>query len=156
MGQPAARVGDLHAHIPPFPLIGGPVMPPGQLNVWIGGMPAARVTDLCVCIPAVAPPTPPPTTPIAMGSFGVFIGGMPAARMGDPTACLGIITTGCPTVWIGHIGMGSGPAFANISLLNLQIIIRDMPKTMKPMFKQMLALSNGASNGTPFCEVCNQ
>jgi uncharacterized Zn-binding protein involved in type VI secretion len=31
----------------------------------------------------------------------VFIGGFPAARTGDKTACGAMLTTGCPTVWIG-------------------------------------------------------
>jgi uncharacterized Zn-binding protein involved in type VI secretion len=76
MAQPAARVGDMH--VCPMvtglvPHIGGPVMPPGCPTVFIGGMPAARVGDLCTCIG-------PPDT-IAMGSATVLIGGMPAARM---------------------------------------------------------------------------
>ena len=48
MGQPAARVGDMHAcPIPvPIPHVGGPILPPGALTVLIGGMPAARMGDL--------------------------------------------------------------------------------------------------------------
>jgi uncharacterized Zn-binding protein involved in type VI secretion len=96
MAQPAARVGDMH--VCPMvtglvPHIGGPVMPPGCPTVFIGGMPAARVGDLCTCIG-------PPDT-IAMGSATVLIGGMPAARMGDSTVHGGAIVAGCPTVLIG-------------------------------------------------------
>lgn len=42
------------------------------------GMPAARATDLCVCVG-------PPDT-ILPGSPTVLIGSLPAARLGDPTA----------------------------------------------------------------------
>ncbi len=98
MGQPAARVGDMHVcpmvtpAVPPVPHVGGPVMPPGAPKVLIGGMPAARVGDMCTC---VGPPDV-----IAMGSFKVLIGGMPAARMGDVTAHGGSIVLGCFTVLI--------------------------------------------------------
>ncbi len=92
----AARVGDMH--VCPIvtgtvPHVGGPVMPPGEPTVMIGGMPAARVNDMCTC-------TGPPDT-IVMGSATVMIGGMPAARMGDSTAHGGSIVIGCPTVNIG-------------------------------------------------------
>jgi uncharacterized Zn-binding protein involved in type VI secretion len=76
----------------PKPHVGGPVLPPGALTVLIGGMPAARVGDMCTC-------TGPPDT-IAMGSTTVLIGGQPAARMGDQTAHGGVITLGFPTVMI--------------------------------------------------------
>jgi uncharacterized Zn-binding protein involved in type VI secretion len=93
--MPAARVGDMH--VCPMitvlvPHVGGPILPPGGIPVLIGGMPAARVTDMCVC---VGPPDL-----IALGSFTVLIGGMPAARMGDLTAHGGTIILGCPTVLI--------------------------------------------------------
>ena len=96
MGQPAARAGDMH--VCPLvsgtvPHVGGPVLPPGCPTVLIGGMPAARVGDMCTC---VGPPDA-----IALGSFTVMIGGMPAARMGDMTAHGGSIVIGCPTVLIG-------------------------------------------------------
>ena len=96
MPQPAARITDMH--VCPMvtgivPHVGGPILPPGGIPVLIGGMPAARVTDLCVC---VGPPDM-----IALGSFMVLIGGMPAARMGDMTAHGGVIVMGYPTVLIG-------------------------------------------------------
>lgn len=74
------------------PHVGGPILPPGGLLVLIGGQPAARVGDMCVC---VGPPDV-----IALGSFTVLIGGQPAARMGDITAHGGAIVAGCPTVLI--------------------------------------------------------
>ncbi len=93
---PAARVGDMH--VCPMvtgvvPHVGGPIMPPGCPTVLIGGVPAARVGDLCVC--AGGPDV------IALGSMTVVIGGQPAARLGDMTAHGGAITVGLPTVMIG-------------------------------------------------------
>jgi uncharacterized Zn-binding protein involved in type VI secretion len=76
----------------PKPHVGGPIIM-GYPTVMIGGMPAARVGDTCVC---VGPPDS-----IIMGSFTVMIGGMPAARIGDNTAHGGVIVMGCPTVMIG-------------------------------------------------------
>ena len=75
------------------PHVGGPLIPPGCPTVLIGGMPAARVSDMCIC-------TGPPDI-IVLGSATVMIGGMPAARMGDTTAHGGTIVIGCPTVIIG-------------------------------------------------------
>jgi uncharacterized Zn-binding protein involved in type VI secretion len=91
---PAARVSDMH--VCPMvtaivPHVGGPISL-GCFTVLIGGLPAARVGDMCVC---VGPPDV-----IALGSFTVLIGGMPAARMGDLTAHGGSIVLGCPTVII--------------------------------------------------------
>lgn len=100
MGQPAARVGDLHtcpmqtpAFPSPIPHVGGPISPPGNLTVLIGGLPAAALGDPCIC-------TGPPDA-IAKGSATVLIGNRPAARMGDSTAHGGVITVGFPTVLIG-------------------------------------------------------
>lgn len=96
---PAARVTDFHAcpmvtpGVPPVPHVGGPITGPGMPNVLIGGLPAACLGDLCVC---VGPPDS-----IIKGSATVQIGGRPAARMGDSTAHGGTITLGLPTVLIG-------------------------------------------------------
>jgi uncharacterized Zn-binding protein involved in type VI secretion len=73
--------------------VGGPILPPCCPTVLIGGLPAARVTDLATC---VGPPDI-----IVLGSFTVLIGGLPAARMGDLTAHGGSIVLGFPTVLIG-------------------------------------------------------
>ena len=93
---PAARVGDMHT-CPMLtvlvPHVGGPIMPPGAPTVLIGGIPAAVMGGMCVC---VGPPDS-----IIKGSATVLIGGMPAARMGDNTAHGGVIVLGLPTVMIG-------------------------------------------------------
>ena len=96
MGQPAARISDHHTcpmTTGPVPHVGGPILPPGEATVLIGGMPAARSGDMCLCVG--------PIDSIAMGSTTVFIGGMPAARMGDPTTHGGTIVMGDATVIIG-------------------------------------------------------
>ena len=94
----AARIGDMHVcpmvtpGTPPIPHVGGPVTV-GFPTVLIGGQPAARQGDMCIC---VGPPDA-----IAMGSPTVLIGYMPAARLGDSTVHGGTIVIGCPTVMIG-------------------------------------------------------
>ncbi|MEA3063766.1 MAG: hypothetical protein QOJ27_194 [Sphingomonadales bacterium] len=96
---PAARVTDMHTcpmvtpGVPPVPHVGGPITGPGMPTVLIGGLPAACVGDLCVC---VGPPDS-----VVKGSATVTIGGRPAARMGDSTAHGGTIVLGLPTVMIG-------------------------------------------------------
>lgn len=92
----AARVSDMHTCpmvTGVVPHVGGPVMPPGNITVLIGSLPAATVGDMLVC--AGGPDM------IAKGSATVMIGGKPAARMGDTTAHGGIIVLGCMTVIIG-------------------------------------------------------
>ena len=96
MGKPASRITDMH--VCPMvdvlvPHVGGPILPPGCPTVLIGGLPAARVSDMAVCVG-------PPDT-IVLGSLTVLIGKLPAARMGDLTAHGGTIVLGLPTVLIG-------------------------------------------------------
>jgi uncharacterized Zn-binding protein involved in type VI secretion len=97
MSQPAARIGDMHMcpmvtpGVPPIPHVGGPILM-GAPTVLIGGVPAARIGDTCLC---VGPPDV-----VAMGSPKVLIGGSPAARIGDTTAHGGSIVLGCFTVLI--------------------------------------------------------
>jgi uncharacterized Zn-binding protein involved in type VI secretion len=92
----AARVTDMH--VCPMvtgvvPHVGGPVLPPGSVTVFIGGLPAATLGDMLTC--AGGPDT------IIMGSGTVLINGKPAARTGDATAHGGVIVLGCLTVNIG-------------------------------------------------------
>jgi uncharacterized Zn-binding protein involved in type VI secretion len=96
MGQPAARLSDLHTCpmcTGPVPHVGGPIIAPGQPTVLVGNLPAARVTDQLVC---VGPPDV-----ILRGSATVLIGKLPAARLGDNTAHGGVIVFGWPTVLVG-------------------------------------------------------
>jgi uncharacterized Zn-binding protein involved in type VI secretion len=92
----AARVSDMHT-CPMVtvlvPHVGGPILPPGSINVLIGGLPAATLGDMLVC-------AGPPDV-IVTGSATVMIGGKPAARVGDTTAHGGVIMLGCFTVIIG-------------------------------------------------------
>ncbi|MQX34903.1 PAAR domain-containing protein [Roseospira navarrensis] len=96
MGQPAARIGDMHTcpmvNPGPVPHVGGPIIK-GQPNVLTCKMPQARISDLATC---VGPPDV-----IVKGAFTCLVGGMPAARMGDNTVHGGVIVMGCPTVLIG-------------------------------------------------------
>ena len=95
MGQPAARITDMHT-CPVVtllvPHVGGPIVS-GFFTVITGGMPQARVSDVATC---VGPPDS-----IVRGSSTVIVGGMPAARIGDMTAHGGVIVQGWPTVLIG-------------------------------------------------------
>ena len=104
--QPAARLTDMH--VCPMvtgvvPHVGGPISAPGKPTVLIGGLPAARLGDMAVC---VGPPDS-----VIMGSPKVLIGGQPAARVTDMQTCPmvtgvvphvgGPISLGCFTVLIG-------------------------------------------------------
>ena len=99
---PAARITDMHLcpmFNGPVPHVGGPILPAGCPTVLIGGLPAARVGDLLVC---VGPPDV-----IAQGSPTVLIGGSMAARMGDMTAHAGVIILGAFNVLIGESAQGA-------------------------------------------------
>lgn len=102
---PAARISDMHTcpmvtpGTPPVPHVGGPILPAGCPTVLIGNLPAARVSDMAVC---VGPPDV-----IVKGSMTVLVGNMPAARIGDQTVHGGVIVAGFPTVMIGDSGSGS-------------------------------------------------
>ena len=96
MGFPAARLTDMH--VCPMvdgliPHVGGPIMPPCSVTVLIGSLPAARVTDMAMCVGAPAN--------IVKGSATVFINSLPAARILDNTAHGGMIVLGCFTVLVG-------------------------------------------------------
>lgn len=99
MGMPQSRITDMHVcpmvtpGVPPIPHVGGPILPPGAVTVLVGMLPAARVTDMCVC---VGPPDV-----IVKGSVTVLIMNLPAARIGDMTAHGGNIVMGMPTVLTG-------------------------------------------------------
>jgi uncharacterized Zn-binding protein involved in type VI secretion len=95
MGQPAARIGDMH--VCPMvtvlvPHVGGAITL-GCPTVLVQGVPQARITDIAVC---VGPPNM-----VAKGSPTVLVGGIPAARMGDTNAHGGAIVMGCFTVLLG-------------------------------------------------------
>ena len=80
-------------NIVPIPHVGGPIVGPGAATVLIGGLPAAVVGDMCVCIG--------PPDSITKGSSTVTLEGKAAARMGDATAHGGKLLSMCPTVLIG-------------------------------------------------------
>lgn len=95
--KPAARSGDMHmcpAQTPPLPVphVGGPVLP-APVTVLVGGLPAATLGQMCLCIGV--------PDSIITGSMTVLINNKPAVRMGDSTAHGGIIVSGMPSVLIG-------------------------------------------------------
>lgn len=80
MSKPAVRIGDMHVcpkTTGSVPHVGGPIIQ-GSANVFIGGMPAAKVGDKLVCIG--------PPDSVKKGSGSVFINKKAAARLGDDTA----------------------------------------------------------------------
>ena len=178
---PAARLTDMH--VCPMvtgivPHVGGPIVAPGEPTVLIEFLPAARMTDMLVC---VGPPDM-----IMMGSPTVLIGFLMAARMGDPTVHGGVIVLGAPTVMIGEVGMGmpatvvvtpaaggsggaggaggdaaAGPAETGGSGITAGAGRQDSWDPGQYIlaggsYAMGGALAQAADNGTPFCEVCSQ
>ncbi|MEV8629644.1 PAAR domain-containing protein [Streptomyces sp. NPDC051079] len=102
----AARTGDPTDH-------GGRIAtpPPGAAasvaTVLIGGLPAAVVGSLHVCVvpphAATGPANVVLPSPAGLVSGAVLIGGLPAARARDRTACGATILTGAPNVLIGGV-----------------------------------------------------
>ena len=105
----AARVGDEHvcSHVERgAPHVGGPIVKPGAETVLIGGEPAARVGDRCVCLGGEY-------DVINDGEPTILIGGRPAARKGDSTGG-GVIVEGDDTVQLGSARrMGRDPRGAH-------------------------------------------
>ena len=100
-GPPQARIFDFHACFTPapppappvpIPVPGLPIFMPCVPTVLVGGLPAARITDMT---------NPAFPHPIITGSMSVLIGGMPAARIGDSVFCGGVIMKGEFTVLVG-------------------------------------------------------
>ena len=151
MGQPAARLTDMH--VCPMvtgivPHVGGPIIM-GSFNVFTGKLPQAKVTDPLVC---VGPPDM-----IVKGSTGVFVNNMPAARLGDLTAHGGVIVMGLPTVLIGET-MGGGGGGAGGPPMSGSASATAGGGTVSLAFtnfqQQVQTLLNAAKTGAPFCEAC--
>lgn len=145
MSRPAARITD--PHVCPMvtgtvPHVGGPILPPAQLNVLTGFLPQARIGDKAVC-------NGPPDV-IALGSFTVLVGGSPAARMGDITAHGGVIVMGQMNVLIGDAG-SADPMSVGKALLNLPIGLEGQGTAGAAMKD---ALIGAAKDAMPFCEQC--
>jgi uncharacterized Zn-binding protein involved in type VI secretion len=118
----AARITDAHvcpATTGPAAHVGGPITGPGEQTVRIGGLAAARVTDLATCVGG-------PDAVVA-GSLTTLIGGLPAARMGDMTVHGGSVVAGIPTVRIGD----GGPGISAVHRGNMLFIIDRNLKTIK-------------------------
>jgi uncharacterized Zn-binding protein involved in type VI secretion len=151
---PAARLTDMHTcpmvtpGTPPIPHVGGPILPPCEPTVLIGMLPAARVTDMALC---VGPPDS-----IVMGSPTVLIGNLMAARIGDPTTHGGVIVMGEPTVMIGEVGMGS-PVIVT-PMPPLVALAEAMGAAPSPAASSVgtaaQALAHAAFQATPFILPC--
>lgn len=128
------------------PHVGGPILPPCMPTVLIGGLPAARVGDMCTC---VGPPDV-----IVMGSFTVLIGGQPAARIGDLTAHGGTIVMGQPNVLIGDAGSGGGFMGAGMAKAGGGGGLLANAEAFSAPVEQAEALKQAAKDGVPFCEIC--
>jgi len=141
MGQPAARLTDMH--VCPMvtgivPHVGGPILPVCAPTVLTGKLPQARVTDMLTC---VGPPDV-----IVKGSATVLVSGLPAARMLDTTAHGGVIMLGCFTVLIGDSAGGGGGGGGGGALASAASFAN--PKA------QAATLKAAAKAGTPFVERC--
>lgn len=99
----------------------------------VGGMPASRVSDPCVCVG--------PMDTIAKGATSVLIEGKPAARISDTTAHGGVIVSGFPTVLIGDKGGGAGGGSHS---------------AMAGLSRQANTLLSAAREQSPFCEQCEE
>jgi uncharacterized Zn-binding protein involved in type VI secretion len=154
MGKPAARLTDMHTcpmvtpGLPPIPHVGGPITGPGCPTVLIGGLPAAVMGDMCVCVG-------PPDT-IILGSTGVMIGGKPAARMGDQCAHGGAITVGCPTVMIGETASGGAGGLGAMPVNLLLDVMNAMPDKMALRTAQIASLKQAAIDGEFGCKICKR
>lgn len=148
MGQPAARVTDIHN----CPIHnGGPIVAPCRPTVLTGKLPQARVTDQATCGSS--------TDTIASGAATVLVGGLPAARMGDPTAHGGAIASGLPTVLIGTAGGGGGGGLGNsrarvASGMSQTGAMLSTAAAMMAPNRQAAVYKNAAKDGTPFCARC--
>lgn len=144
MGQPAARISDMHTcpmvSPGPVPHVGGPIVK-GAPNVLTCGMPQSRVSDLATC---VGPPDV-----IVKGSATVLVGSLPAARLGDNTAHGGVIVSGAPTVLIGDGGGSGGGGGGGTTVATGTG--SDGISSPGSQAKAMIAASEA---GTPFCAVC--
>jgi uncharacterized Zn-binding protein involved in type VI secretion len=76
---PVARLGDTGTH--------GGAITTGSLDVFVNGLPVARVTDIYTC-PIHGP------NAIIQGSSRLTANGLQVARIGDPTACGATIASG--------------------------------------------------------------
>jgi uncharacterized Zn-binding protein involved in type VI secretion len=90
MGKPAIRVTDQYIN-PSMSGAASPIAAPGSTDVFIGNLPAIRMSDALAPIPDTYIPT----------SVTVLINNVPAAVTGDLTSQSGSLLMGDATVLIG-------------------------------------------------------
>lgn len=97
MTKPAARLTDVQVctlNTAGVAHVGGPISIVAPRTVFVNGLMAATIQDLCPC--AAGGPNV-----IAAGSGSVFIDGLGAARQFDSTGHGGLINSGSADVFIG-------------------------------------------------------
>jgi uncharacterized Zn-binding protein involved in type VI secretion len=103
----------------------GGVITTGFPTVLIGGLPAARITDMHAC-PMVTGLVPHVGGPIITGAWNVLTGSMPQARVTDKLICVGptdVIVKGEVTVLVGTAG-GGGAGGVVATIASSQIALR--------------------------------
>lgn len=119
MSKHAAKVGNIgtdHDGFPPTPITAG------SPDVFIDGMPAARVGDPLE--PHDKPNNPPHPRKIASGSSTVLVNGKPLAITGGDVDCGGVII-GSGTVIVGDITPSAGSPLKITGLFDEGFVIRN-------------------------------
>ncbi|MGF1879153.1 PAAR domain-containing protein [Photobacterium frigidiphilum] len=120
----------------------------------MGGLPAARVGDMMVCVG--------PSDSIAKGSASVFINGKPAARMGDKSSHNGVIISGDGSVLIGDAGIVVPPTITSSESRRSEegesSNSSDSRTSTTPVViaQQMATLQNAAERAQGICQVCEE
>lgn len=95
MSRPVAHILSRHVCSKPGHE-GGPVTGPGEPTVLVGGIPAARYSDMAQCVGTAE------IDALSMGAPTVFIGKLPAGRIADPALHGGLVVTGEMSVLVGE------------------------------------------------------
>ena len=135
MSKPSARITDKTAH--------GGTITTGAATVVVGGLPAARISDMHVC-PLSTGPVPHVGGPVAIGSPTVIVAGMPAGRVADMAICIGppdSIAMGEPTVLIG-----STPATGIVGALSSikSVAVAVTKSLLPPTYPRSVTLDDGS------------
>jgi type VI secretion system secreted protein VgrG len=99
----------------------GQVVALGSLDVLAGGLPAAKLADLCTCTAGGGL--------VIQGAATVQIDGFPAARMADTSSHSGSILLGCSSVEIG------GPTFCMPAAIKVVGDVDFQRKVMRDLYR---------------------
>ncbi len=115
----------------------------------IGDRPAARVGDKAACRGG-------PADAIVKGAASVFIGDQMAARVGDAFDHGGVVSEGCPTVFIGS---STQSAVMHEAAMRGASLVEECPKAdgqWRPAPDQAETLLEAAKRGASFVEECTR